>query len=282
VPAHGSVTLQADGSFTYTPNSGYSGDDSFQYVAEDGRGGNSAPATVTIHVASAPSGSQRLTVVAGGKHPAVLSGRVVEGSFDIVSNNRRISSVSGTGTIKDRKDRTWVVTIEATKSGRGYTAKIRISKNGHRTRSWSGSGILVKRGRNAVGAFRDHRTHRQIRSLVLSVGLVGSRRTGGPLDHPSARGPLGGPVPPRSQPRRPATLRHLSPNLPQDGARPRLLQLHRQGRFVAPVTGSGGDQGARHQQPRHLPASSRTSCCPAVVLVLIDDRDQVESGSRLP
>jgi VCBS repeat-containing protein len=157
-PAHGSVTLQADGSFTYTPNSGYSGDDSFQYVAEDGRGGNSAPATVTIHVASAPSASQRLTVVAGGKHPAVLSGRVVEGSFDIVSNNRRISSVSGTGTIKDRKDRTWVVTIEATKSGRGYTAKIRISKNGHRTRSWSGSGILVKRGRNAVGAFRDHRT----------------------------------------------------------------------------------------------------------------------------
>jgi lysophospholipase L1-like esterase len=157
-PTHGSVTVQADGSFTYTPNSGYAGDDSFKYVAEDGKGGSSAATTVTIHIASAPSVTQRLTFVAGGKHPLTVSGRVVEGSFDIVSNTRRISSVSGTATVKDRKGRTWVVTIKAARSRHGYTAKINITGNGHWSKSWSGSGILAKRGRNTLGAFRDHHT----------------------------------------------------------------------------------------------------------------------------
>jgi VCBS repeat-containing protein len=35
-PAHGSVTLNADGSFRYTPNPGYRGLDSFTYAAKDG------------------------------------------------------------------------------------------------------------------------------------------------------------------------------------------------------------------------------------------------------
>src|SRR5262249_56237002 len=35
-PAHGSLTLNADGSFTYTPNANYNGPDSFSYKANDG------------------------------------------------------------------------------------------------------------------------------------------------------------------------------------------------------------------------------------------------------
>jgi protocatechuate 3,4-dioxygenase beta subunit len=48
-PAHGTLTLNADGSFTYTPNSGFSGSDSFTYVASDGVL-ESDPATVTLAV----------------------------------------------------------------------------------------------------------------------------------------------------------------------------------------------------------------------------------------
>ena len=48
-PANGSVTVNADGSFRYTPNSGYNGADSFTYTANDGNGG-SATATVGIIV----------------------------------------------------------------------------------------------------------------------------------------------------------------------------------------------------------------------------------------
>jgi hypothetical protein len=48
-PLHGSVTLNPDGSFTYTPNEGYVGLDSFIYWVNDGQV-NSALAAVTIHV----------------------------------------------------------------------------------------------------------------------------------------------------------------------------------------------------------------------------------------
>ncbi|MFI6427933.1 LamG-like jellyroll fold domain-containing protein [Promicromonospora sp. NPDC050880] len=48
-PAHGDVVLRADGSFTYTPDSGYSGTDTFTYKASDGTA-TSAATTVTVTV----------------------------------------------------------------------------------------------------------------------------------------------------------------------------------------------------------------------------------------
>lgn len=47
----GGVTLNANGSFTYTPNAGFSGPDSFTYRAVNSAGASN-PATVTIQVAS--------------------------------------------------------------------------------------------------------------------------------------------------------------------------------------------------------------------------------------
>src|SRR4029079_7260460 len=48
-PAHGSVTLNTDGSFTYTPVSNYFGADSFTYQASDGTA-SSTVATVNLSV----------------------------------------------------------------------------------------------------------------------------------------------------------------------------------------------------------------------------------------
>ena len=48
-PAHGSLTLNGDGSFSYTPTAGYVGADSFTYKANDGRA-DSNLATVSIDV----------------------------------------------------------------------------------------------------------------------------------------------------------------------------------------------------------------------------------------
>ncbi|MCA1683997.1 MAG: tandem-95 repeat protein, partial [Actinobacteria bacterium] len=59
-PAHGTVTLNADGSFTYTPGAGYSGTDSFTYKANDGSA-DSNVATVNLTV-TAPTGPTTLTV----------------------------------------------------------------------------------------------------------------------------------------------------------------------------------------------------------------------------
>src|SRR4029079_16913981 len=54
-PANGSLTLNADGSFSYTPNEDFSGTDSFVYGASDGGLESQAPLTLTVKaVAQAP------------------------------------------------------------------------------------------------------------------------------------------------------------------------------------------------------------------------------------
>jgi VCBS repeat-containing protein len=52
-PAHGTLTLNADGSFRYTPATGYSGSDGFTYKASDGKAASAATA-VALSVQAAP------------------------------------------------------------------------------------------------------------------------------------------------------------------------------------------------------------------------------------
>ncbi|WP_159694092.1 Ig-like domain-containing protein, partial [Cognatazoarcus halotolerans] len=49
-PANGSVTVNADGTFSYTPDANYNGPDSFTYTITDADGDVST-ATATINVA---------------------------------------------------------------------------------------------------------------------------------------------------------------------------------------------------------------------------------------
>ena len=57
-PAHGSLTLNANGGFTYQPHAGYVGQDSFTYRADNGQLSNIA--TVSLKIAGAPSQEQRI------------------------------------------------------------------------------------------------------------------------------------------------------------------------------------------------------------------------------
>lgn len=54
---HGTVVLNGDGSFTYTPNEGYTGMDSFLYWVHDGEL-QSALAAVTLVIEAAPAGDE--------------------------------------------------------------------------------------------------------------------------------------------------------------------------------------------------------------------------------
>src|SRR5262249_4805858 len=65
-PAHGTVTLNANGAFTYTPKSGYTGADSFTYKANDGQL-DSNVATVALTVRNRPpsAGSVRYSTSQG-------------------------------------------------------------------------------------------------------------------------------------------------------------------------------------------------------------------------
>jgi VCBS repeat-containing protein len=63
-PSHGSLTLNANGSFSYTPAANFAGSDSFSYRASDGSL-NSNPVTVTITVTPV-NDAPTVTVAAGG------------------------------------------------------------------------------------------------------------------------------------------------------------------------------------------------------------------------
>lgn len=53
--ANGSLTLNQDGGFTYTPQSGFEGSDGFSYTITDSSDETSNPATVTIEVTAVPT-----------------------------------------------------------------------------------------------------------------------------------------------------------------------------------------------------------------------------------
>ncbi|MGH9177313.1 MAG: Ig-like domain-containing protein, partial [Acidimicrobiales bacterium] len=65
-------TLNADGSFTYTPEAGFSGTDSFTYTASDGNGGTDT-ATVTITVTAAAASADLAVSIAD--LPATVNSR---------------------------------------------------------------------------------------------------------------------------------------------------------------------------------------------------------------
>ncbi len=83
-PAHGSLTLSSDGSFTYVPSSNWFGTDTFIYVDSDGSV-TSAPATVTIQV---------IQVVSTTDYRAVATGDFNgDGNADIVAANYSSNAV---------------------------------------------------------------------------------------------------------------------------------------------------------------------------------------------
>ena len=89
-PSHGTLALNADGSFTYTPAAAFIGTDSFTYQATDSHGAPSNTATVTIIDASkitceAEGGTfstDPATDQAGGTGPFLWSCNGVVGMYD--------------------------------------------------------------------------------------------------------------------------------------------------------------------------------------------------------
>jgi VCBS repeat-containing protein len=68
-PSHGTLTLNADGTFNYTPDAGYSGNDTFSYA---GNGGSPAT-TVTLTVAAQKTGTANLPVAVADSYTSSLA-----------------------------------------------------------------------------------------------------------------------------------------------------------------------------------------------------------------
>ena len=117
-PQNGSVTNNGDGSFTYTPNAGFTGTDTFTYTLSDGRGGSATGiVTITVNVASAGNNppvvsDDTVTTVVGT--PIIIS--VLANDTDVDTDPLTITrfSLPTVGLLADNPDGTFTYTPPAT------------------------------------------------------------------------------------------------------------------------------------------------------------------------
>ncbi|MYM68414.1 DUF4214 domain-containing protein [Pseudoduganella sp. FT55W] len=76
-PLHGTLTLNADGSYTYAPSSSYSGEDSFRYILSDSAGGSNVY-TAFINVLPAAGSAP----IVGSEAKDVLNGSAANDQVD--------------------------------------------------------------------------------------------------------------------------------------------------------------------------------------------------------
>ncbi len=95
-PEHGSVTIHADGTLTYTPSDGYSGADSLEYVVSDGHGGN-VQGTILLTVDAVPEGADGRNWINGGS-PVPMANPSQTG--DVVGVRlQNLSATNGSGQV---------------------------------------------------------------------------------------------------------------------------------------------------------------------------------------
>ena len=87
-PSNGSVELNADGTFTYTPDAGFSGTDTFTYTISDGNGGeDTATVTITVGEAPPPPPVDAVVELSGDASVVEADGALLEHTISLVDQN---------------------------------------------------------------------------------------------------------------------------------------------------------------------------------------------------
>jgi VCBS repeat-containing protein len=111
-PLHGTLTMSADGAYVYTPDSGYSGNDSFSYTAQDSSGFTTSAnvfITVTPVIVQVQSGTTPANQPLSGS--SVLDGSVGTG-LSVLSNTQ-----GAHGSVTVNSDGTYIYTPQLGFSG---------------------------------------------------------------------------------------------------------------------------------------------------------------------
>ncbi|MCV6978707.1 tandem-95 repeat protein [Mycolicibacterium pulveris] len=119
-PSHGTVDLNADGSFTYTPDADYNGADSFSYTVSDGTASDTATVSIAVvSVNDAPVANPD-TLVADENEPLTFNATELTGNdTDVDGDALTVESFTqpGHGTVTDNGDGTFTYTPDEGYSG---------------------------------------------------------------------------------------------------------------------------------------------------------------------
>jgi len=113
-PDHGQVTLNPDGTFTYTPDPNFNGADSFRYQIDDGRGGTT---TATVAVTVSPVNDAPLAAddqaITGEGAPVTIDVLSNDGDVDGDALSAAVDSGPSHGTVVSNPDGTFTYTPDA-------------------------------------------------------------------------------------------------------------------------------------------------------------------------
>ncbi|WFR60916.1 Ig-like domain-containing protein [Paenibacillus amylolyticus] len=101
VPTSGTVVVNANGTFTYTPNPGYVGPDSFTVLLSDGLGGT-AVSTVAITIVNRPPVAQNLNLTTNKNTP--VNGQITASDPDGSTLTYALNSPPANGTVTVNPD----------------------------------------------------------------------------------------------------------------------------------------------------------------------------------
>jgi VCBS repeat-containing protein len=166
--SHGTLTLNSDGLFDYTPDPNFNGLDSFTYVANDGEADSNA-ATVTITVNSVNDGP---VADANGPYMGTVGVELQfngSGSSDVDGSIAAYSWDFGDGNIGNGASPTHTYAAAGT-----YTATLTVTDDGGAMDSDSASATILAPNQAPVAAGDDYTTDEDGQLTVLPPGVLGN------------------------------------------------------------------------------------------------------------
>ncbi len=153
-PANGTVSIAADGSYTYTPNANFNGTDSFTYTVSDGKGGTTT-GTISVSVGGTNDGPVTTGGAASGTEDGIVTGQIVASDIDgdTLSYSVPANGAPANGTVSIAPDGSYTYTPNANFNGTdSFTYTVSDGKGGTTTGTISVSVGAINDGPTTSGA----------------------------------------------------------------------------------------------------------------------------------
>jgi VCBS repeat-containing protein len=183
---HGTLSLNANGSFTYTPSANYNGSDSFTYTVTDAASGESATRTVSLGVTPVNDGPTTSNLTLTTAEDVSVAGQVVANDIDGDALSFAVSTAASHGSVVlNATNGTFTYTPSANYHGSdSFVVTVSDGKGGTTTSTVT---VGVTPGTDLSSA-NDSFTTDEDSVLTASVATNDSTTSGGALTYAVATG----------------------------------------------------------------------------------------------